>query len=213
MLSPDTQDRLESFLRRLKNQGGGPEIQILTVENLGGVSIEEAAIKTADAWGPGNKRDDNGVLFMVSKAERKVRIEVGMGLQGDLPDITASRIVREVVIPSFKNNDIDRGVTSGVLAIVHYTNPQFLDGQNKAPQATGARKHGKRFDWVFLLMFFLVFILPLMTGRRRRSGLGGFVLGYGLGRIGGGGGGFGSGSGGWGGGGGGFNGGGSSGSW
>lgn len=217
MISADTQGRLEAFLYRLKD-AGGPEIQVVTVDNLGGASVEEAALKVAEAWGIGNKKDDNGIILFISKTDRKVRIETGYGSEGSLPDVTASRIIREVVIPNFQNGDVDRGVTNGVLAIVHYTYPQFLDGENTAPEAKGLRKQGKRLDWVFFVLFFLFFILPLITGRRRRrSGLGPFLLGYGLGglgRGGGGGGGWGSGSGSsWGGGGGGFGGGGASGSW
>jgi uncharacterized protein len=216
MLNFETQDRLAAFLQRLKDSGGA-EIQVVTLPDLGGLSIEEASIKIADKWKLGNAKQDNGVILVVSKAERKVRIEVGQGQEGNVPDITASRIVHDVIIPRFKNGDIDRGVVDGVLSIVHYTDPQFLEGQNAAPAPRGARRHGKSFDWIFFLLFFLFFILPAFSGRRRRrSGLGGALLGYGLGRaMGGRGGGWGGGSSGgsWGGGGGGFSGGGASGSW
>jgi len=215
MLSFEAQDKLEAFLRRL-NQSGGAQIQVVTLPDLGGLSVEEASIKIADQWKLGDAKRDNGVILLLSKAERKVRIEVGQGQEGNLPDINASRIIRDVIIPRFKSGDIDRGVIDGVLAIVHYTDPQFLEGQNTVPQTDGVRrKAGPRLDWIFFLLFFLFIILPAFGGRRRRSGLGGALLGYGLGRtMGGGRGGFsGSSGGGWGGGGGGFSGGGASGNW
>lgn len=212
MLSFEAQDKLEAFLQRLKNSGGA-EVQVVTLPDLGGVSIEEASIKIADQWKLGNAKQDNGVIFVMSKAERKVRIEVGQGQEGNLPDITASRIIREVVIPRFKSGDIDRGVIDGVLSIVHYTDPKFLEGQNRAPEQRRGRPAGKKMDWIFFILFFLFILMPALGGRRR-SGLGGALLGYGLGRGMGGGGFGGSGGGGsWGGGGGGFSGGGASGSW
>lgn len=218
MLSASAAQKLSSFLRRLRDSGGA-QIQVATVENLGGISIEEASIKMTDAWKLGGAKTDNGVLLLLSRDERKVRIEVGQGLEGVIPDIVASRIVREVIIPRFKEGSIDRGVIDGVLAIVHYTNPEFLEGQNAAPASRGVRaQKGVLEKWIPIL-FFLFILLPALFGRRRRrSGLGGFLLGYGLGGGFGGRGGFGGGfggssGGGWSGGGGGFSGGGASGSW
>jgi len=213
MLSAQARQKLAAFLQRL-HESGGAQVQVATVPDLGGISIEEASIKITDQWKLGSAKEDNGVLLLLSKAERRVRIEVGQGNEGVLPDITASRIVREVIIPRFKSGDIDRGVIDGVLAIVHYTNPNFLEGQNSAgPVGSRAGMPSKRLEMIFFILFFLFILLPAFAGRgRRRSGLGGALLGYGLGR--GLGGGFGgSGGRGWGGGGGGFSGGGASGSW
>lgn len=216
MLHRDTAEKLSRFLRRLQEQGGA-QIQVLTVPNLGGLSIEEASIKVTDKWKLGSAKEDNGILLMLSHAERRVRIEVGQGFEGDLPDARASRIVREVIIPRFKQGDIDQGVIDGVLAIVHYVSPQFLDGQNTA----GGEVRGKRgvpISKLFFLLFLIFIVFPILFGRRsRRSGLAGGLLGYGLGGgFGGGGGAWGGGSGGgggWSGGGGGFSGGGASGDW
>jgi uncharacterized protein len=214
MLSPSTRERLSSFLRRLHDEGG-TQIQVLTVDNLGGLSIEEASIKVTDQWKLGTAKADNGILLMLSKQERRVRIEVGQGYEGDLPDVTASRIVREVILPQFKEGDFDRGVIDGVLAIVHYVNPQFLEGQNSVSPG-GTKVSGLGF-WLIMgwLLFFLV--IPRIFGPRRRW-LGSWEDwgggGWGGGGFGGGGGwGGGSSGGGWSGGGGGFSGGGASGGW
>ena len=113
MLSGPVREKLSRFLFRLNDQGG-TQLQVVTVPNLGGLSVEEASIKITDQWKLGNAKTDKGVLLLLSKDERRVRIEVGQGYEGELPDVTASRIVREVIIPRFKEGDIDRGVIDGV---------------------------------------------------------------------------------------------------
>ena len=217
MITPSTQTKLENFLRGLQEKTG-TQLTVATVPSLEGISIEEASMKIAEQWKLGTAKADDGILLLLARDERKVRIEVGQGREGELPDAISSRIIREVMIPRFKEGSYDRGVIDGVLAIVHYSNPDYLDGQNTVPaQAGGARRFsGKSLELILMLLFFVFMILPGLFGRgRRRSGLMGGLMGYGLGRAMGGGG-FGGGGGGggsWGGGGGGFSGGGSSGGW
>ncbi len=88
-LAPAARRKIASALVELKRQGGGIEIAVLTVRDLGGLSIEQASIQVVDKWKLGSEGKDNGVLLLVSKQERKVRIEVGQGLDGDLPDAHA----------------------------------------------------------------------------------------------------------------------------
>jgi uncharacterized protein len=191
---------------------GGPQIQVLTVVNLQGLPIEEATIRVADAWTLGDKDKDNGILFLVSKEERKMRIEVGQGLEGDLPDVIAKRIISRVVTPLFKSGQMDRGLTEGVTAILSYIAPQFLEGR-EAPshEQIESQGRGSNLSFLFIIgLFLLISFLRILMGR------GGFASsGYhrGGGYIGGGGFGGGRSSGGWSGGGGGFSGGGASGDW
>lgn len=210
MLSPRTQRGMENLLRQLQ-ESGGTQLQVLTIPDLGGLSIEEVGIKVTDAWKLGTGKDDNGVLLLVAAKERRVRIEVGQGREGVLPDITASRIIREVIVPGFREGNADRALTAGVFAILHYTDPEFAEKRGEAVPAQGVSK-GKKLEMIVWLIFILIFILPsLLFGRRRGlMGLGGGLAGGGFGGLGGGG--FGGG-GGWGGGGGGFSGGGASGGW
>ena len=219
MLSSAMRRKLESYLVDLKGQTG-TELVVATVSDLAGLSIEEAAIKITDSWKLGSAEKDNGVLLLIAREERKVRIEVGYGHEGNLPDVIASRIIREVIIPRFKAGQIDRGVNDGVLAITHYVAPEFLVGKSIAPKApihARARLNAKYVELGLMLIFFLIIIVPAIFGRgsrrRRGSALTGGLAGYGLGRSWGGGG-FGGGSrgGSWGGGGG-FGGGGASGGW
>ena len=96
----------------------GDQIAVLTVPSLEGESIEEYAVKVFEAWKLGNKGKDNGVLIIVAPKDRRMRIEVGYGLEGTLTDLAAGRIVRNVMTPRFKSGDYNGGVDAGVQAIL-----------------------------------------------------------------------------------------------
>ncbi len=85
ILSPATRQQLESALRQIQKIGG-TQLAVLTVPDLAGLTIEQASIRVVDAWKLGSKKDDKGLLLMVARDERKVRIEVGQGLEGVLTD-------------------------------------------------------------------------------------------------------------------------------
>jgi hypothetical protein len=85
---------------------------------IGSESIEEYATRVFESWKLGEKGKDNGVLVVVAPKDRKMRIEVGYGLEGTLTDVGASRIIRNVMTPAFKDNDFDKGVSAGVDAII-----------------------------------------------------------------------------------------------
>lgn len=217
MLSGETERQMDRFLRQLRDSGGS-QVQVLTVPDLGGLPIEEASMKVVEQWKLGGAKADDGILLMLAKAERRVRIEVGQGREGDLPDVRASRIIREVIVPRMRQGDADRAISAGVFAILHYTDPKFLESRGESiPQERSGVPLGKKIELIVWLLFFFIVILPGLFMRRRRRGLWGLATGYGLGRsMGGGwggGGGFGGGGGSWGGGGGGFSGGGASGGW
>jgi len=180
-----------------------------------GTTLEEFTQRTAESWGAGRKKEDNGAVLFVFSDEHAARIEVGYGLEGDLPDAIASRILREKMVPSFSKGDYDAGVTAGVDAVLAATKGAYK-GQ---PKQQPARRQRREIPWplIFILVFF---VLPALFGRRRRRywymggggwGSGGFG-GWGGGGFGGFGGG-GGGGGGFSGGGGSFGGGGASGSW
>jgi uncharacterized protein len=93
------------------------EIAVVTVPSLNGMSVEEYANKLFAEWGIGQKDKDNGVLVLVAPSERKIRIEVGYGLEPILPDGLAGSIIRDQFIPAFKNRDYQTGVLDGVRRI------------------------------------------------------------------------------------------------
>jgi uncharacterized protein len=117
ILKPATREALSNTLKA-HEQGSGDQIVVLTVPTIDGESIEQFATRVFDSWKLGQKGKDNGVLVIVVPKDRKMRIEVGYGLEGTLTDAAASRIVRNIMTPQFKNNDYDKGVSDGVNAII-----------------------------------------------------------------------------------------------
>lgn len=116
-LSLETLRDVEAILKSHEDSTSN-QIAVLIIESLEGESIEEYSIRVVDAWKLGQREKDNGVLLLVSRGDRKVRIEVGRGLEGDLPDITCGSIIRKEIIPRLKSGDYDGGVRAGVASII-----------------------------------------------------------------------------------------------
>ncbi len=203
ILSESTRQDIQSKIMNLY-QTTGAQVQVLIVSSLEDEEIEPVAIKVYDAWKLGKEKVDNGILFLIAPNQRKLRIEVGRGFEGDLPDIYAKRIISDVVIPYFKDKDYDTGVRAGVEAIMSYINKEPLPENLKTQSESGGRSKGQLF--IFIISFLIILFFNRFGGRGggyRRGGSG----------WSGGGSSWGGGGGGWSGGGGGSAGGGSSGSW
>ena len=213
VLSRSEQEQISASLLKFQRKYG-PQLQVLLVSTLEDETIESYSIKVVDAWKLGVKDKDNGVLLLVATQDRKVRIEVGRGLEGDLPDALAGRIIRAGILPFFKQGQTGAGVLVGLSLIAESVGGKLED--IPTPRMHRVRRGGgMNLGFLLFLSFFL--IGPMLSGRGRRRGvgsalLGGLLLGSVMrgGRGGFGGGGFG---GGFGGGGGGFSGGGASGGW
>jgi uncharacterized protein len=218
VLSAADRDRLEQKLIA-GEAGSRNQIVVAIFRSLQGESLEDYSIRLAQAWRIGQKGLDNGVIFLVFLDDRKTRIEVGYGLEGNLTDAISSSILRDVVAPRFREGRIADGIGAGLDAIERaiagtYVRPPTADRGKRAGEI-GARE---LLALVFVL--FLIFAIVqsrMQTNAVRRRGWTGSSRGWGGPFIGGGfgGGGFGGGSrgGGFSGGGGSFGGGGSSGSW
>jgi len=94
------------------------QLAVLTVPSLEGSTVEDFATKVFETWKLGQKGKDNGVLLLIAPKDRRLRIEVGYGLEGSLTDVAASRIIRNVITPRFKANDFDGGIEQGIEAII-----------------------------------------------------------------------------------------------
>lgn len=116
VLSAAEKERISGKVLALK-AAHGHEVAVLVVPTLGGETVEDFAYKTAKAWGLGSAERDDGVLFLVATAERKIRIETGKGVGGDLTDVDASRIIRDSVAPELKKGRYGAGIEAGVDAI------------------------------------------------------------------------------------------------
>lgn len=221
ILSAETRQQLESALQQLQRTGG-TQLAVLTLPDLGGLTIEQAAIRIVDVWKLGSEATDNGVLLLIAPNDRSVRIEVGQGLEGSLTDAYSKRIIDEGITPLFRAGDMDAGVTIGVYQIARITNPEidltaYLDGHLRRPSKRSLREASPG-QIIFLGLLFLLIslsrfgFLPFLAA----GGAGRYHHRGGMGGWGGGGGGFGGGGfggGGFSGGGGGFSGGGASGGW
>ena len=190
-------------------QASGEQLVVVTLPDLQGRSIEEYGVALGRHWGIGQKDRDTGALLIVARAERKIRIEVGYGLEGRLTDAQSALIIHNLIAPAFRQGDFAGGIRAGVEAMLQVLGGQPLEGYSAAQ---GGAEQGKPAALVFfiLLLAIVLFLRGGGGGRRGRGRdvLAGAVLGSLLGR---GGGGFGGG--GFGGGGGGFGGGGASGGW
>lgn len=117
ILSEATITKLESDLKQFEVETSN-QIAVYTTPSLHDEPIEDVAIQIFDEWKLGQKSKNNGVLLLIAPNERKMRIEVGRGLEGALTDIQAKQIIRNEIRPSFKSGDMDGGVTAGVNAIM-----------------------------------------------------------------------------------------------
>ena len=126
--------RLSQFETQTKHQ-----VAVLIIPSLNGDSLEDFSIRLAEAWKIGNKAADDGVILIIARDDRKIRIEVGYGLEGVLPDAMANRIIQEVIVPQFRNQDFTGGIELGVSAIIQavegeqsFTKPSILDSAPKS---------------------------------------------------------------------------------
>ena len=155
ILSLETVATLEALLEEHENRTSN-QVAVLTVASLEGEAIEDFSLRVAREWGLGQADKNNGVLLTVAVEDRKMRIEVGYGLEGPLPDVVASRIIRNEITPPFRNGDFNRGVMRGIEAILG-----SIEGTYVAEESSG-----NGFDdmpWFGRLIFGCMFMfMPLI---------------------------------------------------
>jgi uncharacterized protein len=163
MLSAATRQQLEDVLARLE-QTDSTQIVLLTIPSLDGEVLEEFSIKVVDQWKIGQKGVDNGALLLIAKKDRKIRIEVGYGLEGSLTDLMAGRIIRNVIVPQFKAGNFDQGVIDGVQTMIKVVRGEYKTSE-KGPAGSGQRqkKGTAGLGGLFAFIFFIS-----MLGRLRR---------------------------------------------
>ena len=223
ILSDADEVSLNAKLTRLEQQSKR-QLVVVTIADLQGYDIADYGFRLGDHWGIGDKERDDGALLIVAPNERKVRIEVGYGLEGIMPDVVAGRIIRDTIAPHFKQGDYPGGISAGTDAIVKILLLPPEEARKLAEQAKQDEENGTQNGQVLVAIFliFMFIILPMILlrkmGRAYRNGIAPVILwgptmGGGSSRWGSSGGGWSSGGGGFSGGGGGFGGGGASGGW
>ncbi len=152
------------------------QIAVLMVSSLEGQSIEDFSIAVARSWGIGTKEKSNGVLLVIAKDDRKIRIEVGYGLEGALTDAQAGRIIKNDITPDFKKGDYYGGISSGVTKIIQSIHGEYVSSYTASDDGIG-----NYVDLLFFLLFIPVWIGSILA--RSKSWWAGGILGIVVGII------------------------------
>lgn len=168
ILSLETQRTLEEALR-VHEDSTSNQIAVLTINSLEGEPLEEYSRRVVMTWKLGQRGKDNGVLLLIAKDDRKVRIEVGRGLEGQLTDAVSSSIMRNEILPQFKAGDYDRGVRAGVDAILGAIAGAYTaDGSSEAEMDLGTG--------ILAFLFFLLVVGIFTMVAFATPGCGGWFL-------------------------------------
>ena len=180
LLEPFQREALEQKLRDY-NDSTSSAIVIITVPTLKGYDVSELALKYLRGWGVGMKDRDNGVVILVAKAEHKINIQTGYGMEGVLPDITAKHIIDERMTPSFKQDDYFRGFDQAIDAIILAARGEYKADKKNSPSPRIP------FKTIFIIIVIIIILISRGGGgggrymsRRGSRGLGGlpwFILG------------------------------------
>jgi uncharacterized protein len=155
------ENKLQSYDKSTSNQ-----LAIVLVPSTDGNSIEEAALEILRSWGVGGQADkDNGIVLLVAKDDRKVRIEVGYGLEGAITDYTASSIIENNIVPNFKSGNYYRGLDEAIDKII-----EAAAGRYQAPEGYGKGNNKFKLGKIILPIIILFFILAIKSGGRGGGG-------------------------------------------
>jgi uncharacterized protein len=177
LLDPGQEAALTARLEALE-RASTRQLVIVTLPDLGGRSIEDYGVGLGRAWGIGKSEANNGVLLIVAVAERKMRIEVGYGLEGIMTDALSGRIIREVMTPRFREGDFAGGINAGADAIIEQLQAPPEAAEQRALEAARTEESGGSggpsflplIFWVAVLGFILVpLLIHRMRGRKYRG--------------------------------------------
>jgi len=134
IISPAYENEIAKQLQQLE-QTDSTQVVVLTIKSLEGDSLEDFSIRVAEKWKIGQKKLDNGAILLVSRDDRKIRIETGYGLEGKLTDLISGRIIRDAMAPEFRLGKYYQGILKGVLAI-----SSVVKGEYAATAETAKRR-------------------------------------------------------------------------
>ena len=157
---------LEERLARFESETGH-QIAVLTIPSLKGDRLDDFSIRVAANWKIGKKGFDNGAILLIVPDDRKLRIEVGYGLEGVMPDAIASRIIREVITPRFRSGDYAGGIEDGIDAIFKVTRGESLPQRARPTHGSPGSQEG---SLTTILMITAMLALFVGMGRRRLLG-------------------------------------------
>ncbi len=165
ILSADEESRLSERLANYA-QTSGTQVIVVTIASTNGVKIADYTTQLGRAWKVGQEEHDNGVVILVSKADREVFIATGYGVEGALPDATVASIIRHYVIPRFKQGRFFDGLSDAADAVISAT-----AGEYQAPVTTPRRARGQGINGevVFFILLFVVILIFLIVLRASRN--------------------------------------------
>ncbi|HXG81511.1 MAG TPA: TPM domain-containing protein, partial [Sphingomicrobium sp.] len=167
LLSPQQVADLDAKAKALLGQTGRPFV-VATVKSLEGLTVEDYGYRLGRHWGLGGKEEDDGVILLVAPNERKVRIETGYGAEGILPDIVAGRIIRDTIIPRFKEGDMAGGIVAGANAIHEQLRLSPEEVQQQVGQASAERR-ARDIDINPIPIIFMVIVFFVLIGSIARA--------------------------------------------
>lgn len=175
MLNSGEEQNIEQKVLNHNNKTSN-EIVVVTVNNLSGYTIENYALHLGRNWEIGKKDKNNGIVFLISKEDRSVRIEVGYGLEGKLTDSIAKQIINNTIVPNFKNGDFGLGISLGVDDIIDVIKGEYTPKDNSTVDI---------FIFIFALLLTVVFPLFIQKSKNRNvtlgkigfAGIGGSIVG------------------------------------
>lgn len=174
ILSPEARTRIDGKIKAHEDRTGD-QLVVATVPSLQDLTVEDYANRLARSWGIGQKKTNNGVLLLVAPKERKVRIEVGYGLEGALTDALSKTIITSAITPRFRQGDFSGGVEAGVDAILPILAGDADEWQRRAPVREDSVDPVTVIFWIVVIIA-LVVVLTRMNGGGRRGRGGGFVV-------------------------------------
>lgn len=180
LLSAETEGALDTKLAALEARTTD-QFVVVTLPSLQGYEIEEYGYQLGRAWNLGQKDKDNGVLLIVAPNERKVRLEVGYGLEPVLTDVMSNHIIQTEILPPFRSGGYERGITAGVDAVITQLELDPAEAAARAAAAEPSRAEtpiwpGILVFLIFALIFFAIVSAARGGGRRRRSDLGSILV-------------------------------------
>jgi uncharacterized protein len=176
MLSASFRQQLESELSNFEQETTA-EISVVTIQSLEGNSIEDYAVRLFEQWKIGKKGKDNGVLLLVSKEDRKIKIEVGYGLEPIITDGRAGKIIREDISPAFKNNDYEGGIKAAVQQLEDYIRSNQPPSEEELAATSGSGGTGGFSSLVVFGIIVLFIYSSAFLGRTKHFWPGGVVGG------------------------------------
>lgn len=168
ILSVQGRRELESILRDFDEKTTN-QLLVVTIPSLPpGESLERYSVKLAEKVGAGTAEEDNGLLLLVVRDERSVRIEVGYGLEDEITDGRAGRIIRQIIVPAFREGDFEQGISRAVFTMINWIAPSYLPPEFSAGLSAVDREAGGMSFMQMLLIFLVLIIVSSIYARAER---------------------------------------------